>query len=99
MTKNQLFVLVEGQLREIQHNSGRGVNQVLGTVKPIGDLDGFDSPSGLEFTCGLEEKLRVQFDNHENLCVQDLANGFRVARTVDQIVDRILELHPKLSGE
>lgn len=98
MTEQELLSLLENELKTIQTLSGRPAEAVGGNTRPIGHLDGFDSHNGLELTVAIESALDIEFQNSENLCVEDLPSGARVARTVGSIVGRIFELFPELKS-
>ena len=89
MSRDEIFKQVADALAELQKESGRETTKVTGDMKPIGDLAGFDSHAGLEFTCALEQKLKIEIAFDENLCVDD---DERRARSVDEIVDRVIVL-------
>ena len=57
MNLQELEAVVVDVGREVQEISGRKWNGVGADVKPIGDLDGFDSLTGVEATVMIEKKL------------------------------------------
>ena len=89
MTRDQVHARVVVALGELQASSGQPAEAAEGTTRPIGDLTGFDSHAGLEFTCAIEVSIGIDVPIDENLCVDDARNR---ARTVAEIVGRIMEL-------
>lgn len=89
MTREDVFQGVVRVLQSLQSESGREVEDIDGNTRPIGGLAGFDSHAGLEFSCALEVTLKIEVSLDENLCVDDAK---RCARTVDEIVDRVVEI-------
>lgn len=85
--KIQSFVLEV--LREVQTLSGREWVGLDSSAKPIGDLEGFDSLSGVEATVMIEEKLGLSDLKVDSVFVSE--NGKR-ALTVEEIVQRIAKL-------
>src|SRR5262245_61612608 len=92
MTSNQIRKTVLSALQEIQEMSGREWVSLSDSSKPIGALSGFDSHNGVEFTCAIEEELECNISDDENLCVEDLPNGRRRARSITEIVNVISKL-------
>ena len=89
MKRDQVFKSVAELLSKFQTASGIHAEVIEGTTRPIGGLDGFDSHAGLEFTCAVEQVLKISVPLEENLCVNDKE---RRATSVDEIVDRVLAL-------
>lgn len=89
MNDDQIRAAVLSALEEIQVESGREWKPLTDNSRPIGTLAGFDSPNGVEFCCAIEVKLHCKIPDDENLCVEDLPNGRRRARTVKEIVQAI----------
>jgi hypothetical protein len=83
---------VINSLKEAQNLGGREWVPLNEESKPIGALPGFDSPAALLFTCGIEEALGLEVPEDENLCVLDLPNGRRRARSIREIAERVSEL-------
>ncbi len=75
-------------LRDVQKISGRQWNGLKAGAKPIGELQGFDSLSGVEATVMLEEKFGCEF-SVDSVFVSD--NG-KHALTVCEISDRLNKL-------
>lgn len=89
MPRDEIFKEVVRALLELQEESGREGAKITGAFRPIGDLAGFDSHAGLEFTCAIEMNLKIEIPLDENLCVDDEE---RRAKSVDEIVDRLVVL-------
>jgi len=89
MPRGEILRRIAEALTELQEESGREATKISEDMKPIGDLDGFDSHAGLELACALEQKLDIEIPLDENLCVDDEK---RRARTVKEIVERVIEL-------
>jgi hypothetical protein len=89
MDRVHVFAQVLEAFRVLQEGAGHEPQKVTGDMRPIGDLTAFDSHAGLEFTCEVQQRLKMEIPLNENLCVND--EKVR-ARSVDEIVDRIIEL-------
>jgi acyl carrier protein len=89
MTRHEVFEAVVQAIKAVQGASGRTSEKITGTTRPIGQLAGFDSHAGLEFTCAVEQAFEIKVSMDENLCVNDAENR---AKTIDEIVDRIIEI-------
>ena len=76
-------------LVDIQASSGRANAPIDGETKPIGDLPGFDSLSGLEATVELAARLGCAIPDDVNLFVHE--RGTRALR-VREIAQRLHEL-------
>ena len=85
MDKKEIFEIIKGTLVQIQEMSGREVPKITPKTVPIGDLPGFDSLTGLEFTIMMPSKLRW---NEQNLCISE--DGTR-ALCIEEIIDQVLE--------
>jgi len=69
-------------ITQIQENSGRELPEnISGRLKPIGDLEGFDSLNGLELSVVIAAEFNI--DTRDNLCVSEDGCG---ALTVNEIV-------------
>lgn len=85
-TKAQIRAALEKVLRKIQAAGGRPCPTViLDTMKPVGDLAGFDSLLAVEATMLLEAELGVTLDSDTT----PFMSGSKRALTVTKIVDRI----------
>lgn len=60
MKKTEAVEVVIDVLKSVQEVSGREVGEIVGSTCPIGDLDGFDSLSGVEASAVLSD--RIGFD-------------------------------------
>src|SRR4051812_13121139 len=76
-------------LREVQALCGRSWTELGPDAKPIGDLDGFESLSGVEATVIVEEKLRCGDLGIDSFFVSD--DG-KHALSVKEIAYRISKL-------
>ena len=87
MTRTDASDQIIKALIQIQKNSGRELpEQITGRMKPIGDLDGFDSLNGLELSVVLASQFGT--DPKENLCISE--DGYR-ALTLNEIAARVCE--------
>lgn len=89
MTKIEVRAALERVLRQVQSASGRAFTGIDDASKPIGDLEGFDSLTGLEATQLLEKEVGRQIEDATLFVV---ASGRKRALTVLEIVERIYEL-------
>ena len=87
--QRELEKAIETVLQEVQRLSGRSVQAIELRTKPIGDLEGFDSLSGLEATVLLAELLNIDIAPDVNLFVSD--DGRR-ALTVKAIAERLAKM-------
>ena len=88
MNKNDVREKVIQSLRQVQEISGRPVGELDSDTKPIGDLEGFDSLSGVETTVLLSELIghEISGDNifvsqHENsaLSIAEICDSLHAA--------------------
>jgi acyl carrier protein len=84
MTSEELRELLIEVITEIQAGSGRTVPEIHGELRPIGDLDGFDSLNGLEVSCELSKRLNQ--DIEPDLMVPDYPWD---QLTINEIVGRL----------
>ena len=92
MDKNDVREKLVQSLRQVQESSGRPVGELDSDTKPIGELEGFDSLSGVETTVHLSELLGHEISN-ENIFFSE--DGSR-ALSVEQITD---SLHAAMGSE
>jgi len=85
MDRKEIFEVIKEILVQIQEISGREVPKITPKTAPIGDLPGFDSLTGLEFTIMLPSELRW---NEQNSCVSE--DGTR-ALCVEEIIEQVLK--------
>ena len=88
MTKDEAYRIVVDAINEIQELSGREIIDITDRMRPIGDLQGFDSANGLELTMSLAEKSDVEIPLDENILVSE--DGSR-ALTVGEVATRLLK--------
>ncbi len=84
MTFEELQKLLIEVITEIQAGSGRPVPEFHAELRPIGDLEGFDSLNGLEVSCELSKRLDC--DIKPELMVPDYPWD---QLTVNEIVGRL----------
>jgi acyl carrier protein len=89
MSPNEIQALVLDVLKEIQILSGRPWEGLDASATPIGELDGFDSLTGVEATVMIEQKLGGQDLDLESLFVSE--DG-KHALTVQEVAERIAKL-------
>jgi hypothetical protein len=92
MSPNEIQSLVLDVLKEIQILSGRSWEGLDASATPLGELDGFDSLTGVEATVMIEQKLGGQDLDLESLFVSD--DG-KHALTVQMVAERISKLLDK----
>lgn len=94
MTPNEIRAAVIKVLRDVQSLSGRPWVELDAGDEPIGDLDGFDSLSGVEATVLVEKELGQGELGTDSLFVSE--DGKR-ALSLGEIVLRI-DSHLRSSG-
>lgn len=92
MSSGEIQSLVLDVLKEIQVMSGRLWDGLDGSAVPIGELDGFDSLSGVEATVMIEQRLGGVNLDLESLFVSD--DG-KHALTVQEVAERISRMIDK----
>ena len=85
METKEIESVIVAVLREVQTISEREWTDLGPESRPVGDLDGFDSLSGVEVTVAIEQKLECKFEI-ESIFTSD--DGKR-ALNLKQISDRI----------
>jgi acyl carrier protein len=85
-TKTQIRAALEKVLRHTQAASGRACLEITDSMKPIGDLDAFDSLMAVEATVLLEQELNVTLADGTPFIS---ATGRKRALTVGEVVDRV----------
>ena len=88
METKEIESMIVTVLREVQTISGREWIDLGPESRPVGDLDGFDSLSGVEVTVAIEQKLECKFES-ESIFTSD--DGKR-ALNLKQISDRIANI-------
>lgn len=92
MTIQELEQVIIEVLVWIQTESGREVPPVDGRTRPIGDLPGFDSMSGLEATVELGQRLGCEIPEDVNLFVNDKGTrALRIEEVARQIEAMLLQ--------
>lgn len=91
MKKTEVVNAVIDVLKSVQEISGRDVGEIVGATCPIGDLDGFDSLSGVEASALLSDRIGFELPG-VNAFVNE--EGTK-ALSVNQIADAIC----KVTGE
>jgi len=71
--------------------SGRQCPPITDATKPIGDLEGFDSLSGVEATSLMERELNCTLADGSAF-VHESPSGKRRALTVGQAVERVTQM-------
>lgn len=95
MNRQKIRELVVEALREIQEASGLEVpNEFTDEMRPIGDLDGFDSLNAIEFGAILSKTIHLEPDL--NPCVSE--DG-KKALAIREIVDRLEALVASEGGD
>ena len=87
--KDQIIEILTECLRE------RRVDTELVQITATTDIEkdlGVDSLEGIELTCELSKRLRIEIPLEENILVNKNANGRRRMRNVGEIAARLLEL-------
>jgi acyl carrier protein len=84
MEKNKIRDLVVEVVVEIQRQSGRPSAEMNDNIRPIGDLDGFDSLNAEEATAMLCERLGVEINENIFVAVED-PRALRVREVVDRL--------------
>jgi hypothetical protein len=87
MNKKEAFNLVVETLRSIQEMSGKEVDDINEDTVPKGQLPGFDSLTGIEFT--MMVGTHIPLPKTVMLCVSD--DG-KKALSVRQIVSRLMDI-------
>lgn len=85
LPRERILRTIAEVVRETQDASGHPTADVVGSLRPVGDLEGFDSLLGVEATILLEQKLGVQFSTESVFVTNHRAS------TVAEIADHILE--------
>ncbi len=88
-SKKQIRAAVEKVLRQVQVASWRPCPEITAAMKPIGDLDAFDSLMAVEVTVLLERELNCTLPD-ESVFISVTAT--KRALTVGEVVDRIFDM-------
>ena len=84
MEKNDIRNVVVEIVAEIQRQSGRPCADIDDNIRPIGDLDGFDSLNAEEATAMLSERLGVEIDENP-FVTGDSPRALRIHEVVDRL--------------
>jgi hypothetical protein len=87
MKQKEVYQIVCAALVEVQTLSGRDSRLDSPAIKPIGDLDGFDSLCSVEATVIIESRLGIDL-GLESLFISD--DGLRPL-TIEETCSKILE--------
>jgi len=88
MKKTEAVKVVVDVLKSVQKISGREIGEITGSTCPIGDLDGFDSLSGVEASAVLSGRLGFELPGVNAFVNEKGAN----ALSVNQIADAICKV-------
>ncbi len=94
MNKKQICDLVVETLEFIQEISGEEKVSINEDTRPIGQLPGFDSIRGVEFSMMISE--HIPMDKIIRLCVSE--DG-KKAISIRKIVERLMKLQDTAHGE
>jgi acyl carrier protein len=85
LSREQVIAIVSKAIADSLFLSGRPVpNEIAATTKIIGEVEGFDSPAGVDVTVDLELQLGIALPH--NVFVKTV-NGRPRARTLNEVVD------------
>ena len=85
MKKNDVREKVIQSLKKVQETSGRPVSELDSDTKPIGDLEGFDSLSGVETTVHLSELLGHEISDDNIFFSEDGSRALSIAQITDSL--------------
>jgi len=80
-------------LQEIQCDSGFKEMPIVGTTRPVTDLEGFDSPLWLDAIGMVAASLNINIPNHTNIFLAE--DGSKQPLTIDESVTKICEIVQK----
>ena len=86
MEKQEIVVKVVQVIAQVQELSGRPSKGIDANTRPIGDVEGFDSLSGVEATVVLSETLGIELGDDYNPFISE--DGKR-ALSVDDIAENL----------
>lgn len=85
LPREQVTAIVSKAITDSLLLSGRPVpNEITATTKVIGEIEGFDSPAGVDVTVDLELQMGIGLPH--NVFVKTV-NGRPRARTLNEVVD------------
>jgi len=84
-SREQVTAILAHAIRDSLSMSGRPApNEIAAATKIIGEIEGFDSPAGVDVTVDLE--LQFGIDLPHNVFIKTV-NGRPGARTLNEVVD------------
>jgi hypothetical protein len=84
-SREQVMAIVAKAVTDSLFLSGRPApNEIAAATKIIGEIEGFDSPAGVDVTVDLE--LQLQIDLPHNVFIKTV-NGRPRARNLSEVVD------------
>lgn len=89
MDKNEVMGKVTQAVVQVQEASGRTVGSICSSTRPIKELQGFDSLSGVEATVFLCESLGQELPDNYNPFV---SKDGRRALSIGEITDNLCEI-------
>ncbi len=89
MTKSHIKTVLVAVLQEIQETSGRSCAALSDGTSPIGDLEGFDSLSGVEATMFVEQRLGRPLGIESVFVSPTKSRALRIDEIVEDIASRI----------
>jgi acyl carrier protein len=90
-TKMEIRAAIERVLKVSLEMSGHQCPPITDTTKAVGELEGFDSLSGVEATSLLEKELNCTL-SEGSAFVYESSGGTKRALTVAQAVERVAEM-------
>ncbi len=96
MDKAEVMEKVIQAVTLVQELSGRGAGVIDSSTRPVGDIEGFDSLSGVEATVILSESLGHEIPDDNPFVSKDGRRALSVAEITDDLCDMIgLEITSK----
>lgn len=86
MDKDEVMGHVIRAVAQVQETSGRRATQITASTRPLRDLPGFDSLSGIEATIYISELLGHEFSDDYNPFV---SQDGRRALTIQEVTEEI----------
>lgn len=93
MDKHEIVSKVVEAITQVQEASGRPSSGIDASMRPIQDVEGFDSLSGVEATVVLSEALGIDLPEE---CNPFISRDGKRALSVEEIAD---SLHPYMQPE
>lgn len=85
MDRDAIREKVIGAIQQIQEASGRASGAIHPQTKPIEDVEGFDSMSGLEATIALSGSLGCEIRDNNLFVSGDGRRALSIAEVVDKL--------------